>query len=171
MLLRRAKRSKICAVNCGSNFSICGTSAWTAATRNGFVRGRFCAVKRPKAHRPTRPDNVRVRSKWGRIFPVRASANRRSGIMTAMTFANTTANDNPVTPVNSAIWIRGQLPCSATPRPFQPKPPKSHPRIHSCATHAQAARNAISRFRIEPRKSRGAINPMNHAQKAKYSPR
>src|ERR1700736_3589184 len=36
----------------------------------------------------------------------------------------------------------GQFACKATPRPFQPNPPKSHPRIHSCATHAEASRKA-----------------------------
>src|SRR6267378_6477348 len=36
----------------------------------------------------------------------------------------------------------GQFACKATPRPFQPNPPKSHPRIHSCVTQAEASRKA-----------------------------
>src|SRR4029453_12532145 len=67
--------------------------------------------------------------------------------------------------------MRGQLPWSATPSPFQPKPLNNHPRTHSCATHATAARNAVCKFRHELKKSRGVIRPMNQAQNVKLSPR
>src|SRR5712692_5196309 len=43
----------------------------------------------------------------------------------------------------------GQFACKATPRPFQPNPPKSHPRIHSCATHAEASRKASRKLFVD----------------------
>src|SRR5437660_12553942 len=66
-----------------------------------------------------------------------------------MTLANTTMKDNPATPVNSAIWMSGQFACSATPKPFQPKPVKSHPRTHSCATQAHASKNASRKLLVD----------------------
>src|ERR1051326_3483689 len=47
--------------------------------------------------------------------------------------------------------MSGQFTCSATPRPFQPKPLKSQPRTHSCAVHALAATNATNKFLQELR--------------------
>ena len=46
---------------------------------------------------------VSVRSKCGRVVCVRASRTNRYAVVTKITFANTTMNDNPATPVNSAI--------------------------------------------------------------------
>src|SRR5439155_22699325 len=66
-----------------------------------------------------------------------------------MTLANTTMKDSRPTPVNSAIWMSGQFACSATPRPFQPKPVKSHPRTHSCATQAHASKNASRKLLVD----------------------
>src|SRR5229473_1965672 len=43
----------------------------------------------------------------------------------------------------------GQFACKATPRPFQPNPPKSQPRIHSCATHAEASRKASRKLFVD----------------------
>src|ERR1700674_3932491 len=43
----------------------------------------------------------------------------------------------------------GQFVCKATPRPFQPNPPKSHPRIHSCATQAEASRKASRKLFVD----------------------
>src|SRR5205823_13834962 len=153
--------------NSGSNFSCCGTSACTAATRSGFVDGRFWTLYNPNARSPTRPANVSVRSKCGRTSRVFASKYKRTGVVTAMTFANATTKDKPVTPVNSAIWISGHVLCKETPSPFQPKPPNNQPRIHSCTVHADAARNANSKFRHEARKLRGTMRPTNQPQKAK----
>src|ERR1700746_779438 len=66
-----------------------------------------------------------------------------------MTLANTTMKDNPLTPVNSAIWMSGQFACNATPSPFQPKPVNSHPRIHSCATQAHASKKASRKLLVD----------------------
>src|SRR6266568_7894554 len=43
----------------------------------------------------------------------------------------------------------GQFACKAPPRPFQPNPPKSHPRIHSWATHAEASRKASRKLFVD----------------------
>src|SRR5262245_10718329 len=119
---------------------------------------------------------------------------KRRTVVTAMTFANATMNDKPATPVNSAIWINGHVPCSATPSPFQPKPEKIQPRSHSCVTHAAARRKASRKLfvdfvhgdrgegvmlracanirshfvELDPLFfSRGWTKPQNHAQSAK----
>ena len=92
-------------------------------------------------------------------------------MVTAMTFAKTTTKDNPATPVNSAIWIIGQLAWRATPSPFQPNPLKSQPRIHSCTTHALADKNAVRRLLNDPINVRGRIKPTTQLQNAKYIPR
>src|SRR2546430_14272834 len=43
----------------------------------------------------------------------------------------------------------GQSACKATPRPFQSTPPKSQPRIHSCATQAEASRKASRKLFVD----------------------
>src|SRR6266478_4786406 len=43
----------------------------------------------------------------------------------------------------------GQFACKATPRPFHPNPPKSHPRIHSCVTQAEASRKASRKLFVD----------------------
>src|SRR6202022_1741759 len=43
----------------------------------------------------------------------------------------------------------GQFVCKAPPRPAHPTPPKSHPRIHSCATQAEASRKASRKLFVD----------------------
>src|SRR5260370_19011043 len=92
---------------------------------------------------------VSVRSKCGRVTRVRASRMKRRTVVTAITLANATINDKPATPVNSAIWISGQLACRATPRPFQPQPEKTQPRSHSRVYHPAAIIKAHNNLLVE----------------------
>src|SRR5438552_13204739 len=43
----------------------------------------------------------------------------------------------------------GQFACKPTPKPFQPNPPKSHRRIHSCGTQAEASRKASRKLFVD----------------------
>src|SRR3954463_15208518 len=62
--------------------------------------------------------------------------------------------------------MRSQCVCCEMPSPFQPNPPNSQPRIHSCVIQALAPRNAASKFRHELRKFFGLTKPANQAQNA-----
>src|SRR6266496_1203025 len=114
--------------------------------RSGFVGDETWLARSPKVRTPTMVAIVSVRSKCGRVVCVRASRIKRRPVVNRITVANATMNDKPATPVNSAIWISGQLPWSATPRPFQPQPEKTQPRNHSCAVHPAARRKARTRL-------------------------
>src|SRR5437879_5735719 len=79
----------------------------------------------------------------------RASRNNRHAVVNAITLANAITNESPETPVNSTIWMSGHLAQSAMPSPFQPNPPKSHPRIHSWVVYAEARRKASHKLFID----------------------
>src|SRR5437868_11900963 len=72
-----------------------------------------------------------------------------------MALQKTTRKVTPATPVNSAIWISGHVPCSAMPSPFQPKPDINQPRVHSSATHAAVRQNATNK--LWPELSHGEV--------------
>src|SRR5439155_9373178 len=117
--------------------------------RSGFVGGENWLARTPKARTPTMAAIVSVRSKCGRVVCVRASRIKRRPVVSRITLAKATMNDKPATPVNSAIWINGQLPCRATPRPFQPQPEKTQPRNHSCVVHPAARRTASTKLFVD----------------------
>src|SRR6266487_1522547 len=75
-----------------------------------------------------------------------------------MTLTNTITKDRPITPVNSAIWMSGHFAQSAMPSPFQPNPPKSHPRIHSCVLHAEARTKASHKLFVDLNQGEAGAN-------------
>ena len=71
--------------------------------------------------------------------PCTASAMNRRTVITAMTFAKATRKERPASPVISTIWMSARFWWSATPRPFQPNPPKSQP-ANPLLGHPRASR-------------------------------
>ena len=92
---------------------------------------------------------MRVKSKWARMRPPRASIIRRRTVATAMAEDRTARNERPAAPVSEETWRKGTFECRAMPSEFQPRPVKTWPRRNSVATQAAAQSTPAARLRHE----------------------